>query len=169
MDARSDIEPSPTTAVEPAGMIMPPTWRFINVSPLNKRRWENFKANRRGYWSLWLFLALFVLSLFAEFIANDKPMFVWVNGRPFFPAVITYPDTAFDKQHDPNLFGTAADFRDDYLMGLIEKEHGTVIWPPIHFSYNTQVSHPPSPFPSKPTWMLTEKDCEFAAAHKFAK
>ena len=156
-------------AVGITGLDAPPTRQRIAISPLNKRRWENFKANRRGYWSLWLFLALFVLSLFAEFIANDKPMFVWVNGRPFFPAVITYPDTAFAKQHDPNLFGTAADFRDDYLMGLIEKEHGTVIWPPIHFSYNTQVSHPPSPFPSKPTWMLTEKDCEFAATHKFAK
>ena len=88
------------------------------MSPLNKRRWENFKANRRGYWSLWLFLVLFILSLFAEFIANDKPIFICVNGQPYFPAVITYPDTAFAKA-GPKLFGTAADYRDDYLMGLI--------------------------------------------------
>src|SRR3569833_2239334 len=54
-------------------------------------------------------------------------------------------------------------------MGLIEKENGTVVWPPIRFSYNTQVSKPPSPFPSKPTWMLTQQDCEWAAAHNFAK
>ena len=92
------------------------------ISPLNKRRWENFKANRRGYWSLWLFLALFVISLFAEFIANDKPIYIHVNGQSFFPAVVTYPDTAFAKEQDPNLFGTAADYRDDYLMDLIKKE-----------------------------------------------
>ncbi len=83
--------------------------------------------------------------------------------------MLTYSDTTFAKTPDPLLFGTAADYRDDYLMGLIKKEHGAVIWPPIRFSYNTQVSKPPSPFPSKPTWMLTQKDCEFAATHGFAK
>ena len=83
--------------------------------------------------------------------------FIWVNGQSYFPAVITYPDTAFAKTPDPNLFGTAADYRDDYLMGLIQKEGGFVIWPPVRFSYNTQVSNPPSPFPSKPTWMLTRR------------
>jgi microcin C transport system permease protein len=67
------------------------------------------------------------------------------------------------------LFGTAADYRDDYLMKLIENEHGTIVWPPIRYSYNTQVSRPPSPFPSKPTWMLNAQDCEFAATHNFAK
>jgi microcin C transport system permease protein len=82
---------------------------------------------------------------------------------------VTYPDTAFGKPNDPNLFGTAADYRDPYLIDLIKKEGGTVVWPPIHFSYNTQVSKPPSPFPSKPTWLLNEKDCAFAASHGFAK
>ena len=67
------------------------------------------------------------------------------------------------------LFGTAADYRDDYLMKLIENENGTMVWPPIRYSYNTQVSRPPSPFPSKPTWMLNAQDCEFAATHNFAK
>ncbi|MGB7858472.1 MAG: hypothetical protein WBL48_21540, partial [Pseudolabrys sp.] len=85
--------------------------RWIKISPINKRRWENFKANRRGYWALWLFLAMFLISLFAEFIANDKPIFIHVNGRFFFPAVFTYPDTAFAKGDDPSLFGTAADYR----------------------------------------------------------
>ena len=79
------------------------------------------------------------------------------------------PTPPSPRRKDPNLFGTAADYRDDYLMGLIDKEGGFLIWPPIHFAYNTQVSHPPSPFPSKPTWMLTQKDCEFAATHNFAK
>jgi microcin C transport system permease protein len=169
MDVRTAIKPPETTAVGTAGLDVPPTGQRIAISPINKRRWENFSANRRGYWSLWLFLALFVISLFAEFIANDKPIYIHVNGKSFFPAVMTYPDTAFAKDNDPNLFGTAADYRDDYLMGLITKEGGTVVWPPIRFSYNTQVSKPPSPFPSKPTWMLTQKDCDYAASHGFAK
>ncbi|MGC2158528.1 MAG: ABC transporter permease, partial [Pseudolabrys sp.] len=58
------------------GLAAPPTTKAISISPLNKRRWENFKANRRGYWALWIFLTLFVISLFAEFIANDKPIFI---------------------------------------------------------------------------------------------
>jgi len=169
VDARTGIKSPDTTAVGPAGLAVPPSRRFIALSPINRRRWENFKANRRGYWSLWLFLALFLISLFADFIANDKPIYIHVNGRSFFPAVATYPDTAFAKTPDPNLFGTAADYRDDYLMGLINQEGGTVIWPPVRYSYNTQVSRPPSPFPSKPTWMLSQKDCEFAASHGFAK
>jgi microcin C transport system permease protein len=70
-----------------------------------------------------------------DFCSNDKPIFIHVNGRFFFPAVFTYPDTAFSKEEDPSLFGTAADYRDEYLIGLIEKEGGTVIWPPIRFSF----------------------------------
>jgi microcin C transport system permease protein len=169
VDAGPAIKSPDTTAVGIAGLDVPPERHWIAVSPINRRRWENFKVNRRGYWSLWIFLALFLISLFAEFIANDKPIYINVNGRSFFPAVVTYPDTAFAKTPDPLLFGTAADYRDDYLMGLIQKEHGAVIWPLIRFSYNTQVSKPPSPFPSKPTWLLTQKDCEFAATHAFAK
>jgi len=158
-----------TTAVGAGGLVVPPTRKLIAISPINRRRWDNFKANRRGYLSLWLFLGMFIVSLFAEFIANDKPIYIHVNGQSFFPALVTYPDTAFSKEKDPNLFGTAADYRDDYLMGLIKKENGTVLWPPVRFSYNTQVSKPPSPFPSKPTWLLSQKDCDFAAKNNFAK
>ncbi|MDO8876719.1 MAG: ABC transporter permease [Pseudolabrys sp.] len=169
MDARIGTKSPDTTAVGVTGLAVPPERRWITISPLNKRRWESFKANRRGYWSLWVFLAMFFVSLFAEFVANDKPIYIHVNGQSYFPAVVTYPDTAFAKEKDPLLFGTAADYRDDYLMGLIKQENGIVIWPPIKFSYNTQVSKPPSPFPSKPTWMLNEKDCDFAAKNGFAK
>ena len=169
MDARAGIKVPETAAVGPGGLIVPPQRRVIAISPLNRRRWDNFKANRRGYWSLWVFLAMFLISLFAEFIANDKPIYIRVNGQSFFPAVMTYPDTAFGDPNDKNLFGTAADYRDDYLMELITKEGGTVVWPLIRFSYNTQVSKPPSPFPSKPTWLLNDKDCEFAAKNGFAK
>ena len=169
MDARVGIKSRDGTAVGISGLDVLPERRWIKISPLNRRRWESFKANRRGYWSLWLFLALFFISLFAEFIANDKPIYIHVNGQTFFPAVATYPDTAFAKAPDPNLFGTAADYRDPYLIDLIKKEGGTVVWPPVRFSYGTQVSKPPSPFPSKPTWLLNQKDCDFAASHGFAK
>ena len=126
MDARVGIKSPDSTAVGSAGLDVPPKRRWIRISPLNRRRWENFKTNRRGYWSLWIFLALFLISLFAEFIANDKPIYIHVNGRTFFPAVVTYPDTAFAKTPDPNLFGTAADYRDPYLIDMINKEGGTV-------------------------------------------
>jgi len=169
LDDRTDIKSPDTSAIGVVQLAVPPEGRWIRISPLNKRRWQNFTANRRGYWSMWVFLALFVLSLFAEFIANDKPIFIHVNGKSFFPAVMTYPDTVFGKPDDPNLFGTAADYRDPYLIGLIHKEGGLLIWPPVRFSYGTQVNKPPSPFPSKPTWMLTKADCDYAATHGFAK
>ena len=169
MDVRTGIKPPETTAVSPMGLAVLPEGKAIALSPLNKRRWENFKVNRRGYWALWIFLTMFVVSLFAEFIANDKPIFIYVNGQVFFPAVAHLSGHSLCERAGPELFGTAADFRDDYLMGLIHNEGGIIVWPPIRFSYNTQVSRPPSPFPSKPTWLLTQKDCEFAASHGFAK
>ncbi|HEU5272631.1 MAG TPA: ABC transporter permease [Xanthobacteraceae bacterium] len=153
----------------PVGPVLAPGKRAW-LSPINRRRWENFKRNRRGYVSLWIFAILFVLSLFAEFIANDKPLYLHMQGRSYFPAFVTYPDTAFGDPGDPNLFGTAADFRDDpYLKELIAKKGGWMIWPPIRFSYDTRVSRPPSPFPSKPTWALTAQDCENAIKGNFAK
>ncbi len=169
MDVRTGIKSPDTTAVGISGLDVPPEQRWIRISPLNRRRWENFKVNRRGYWSLWIFLAMFLVSLFAEFVANDKPIYIHVNGQSYFPALVTYPDTAFAKGPDKNLFGTAADYKDDYLMGLIKQEGGTVIWAPVHYSYNTQVSNPPSPVPSKPTWLLNAKDCAFAAKNGFGK
>ena len=120
MDAETGLKSPDTTAIGVGGLAVPPSQHLIAISPINKRRWANFKANRRGYWSLWIFLVLFLVSLFAEFIANDRPIFIDVNGKWFFPAVVTYPDTAFAKEKDPMLFGTAADYRDPYLMGLIE-------------------------------------------------
>jgi microcin C transport system permease protein len=143
VDARTAIKEPDNTEVGPGYPNVPPERRWIKVSPINRRRWENFKVNRRGYWSLWIFLALFLVSLFAEFIANDKPIYIHVNGRSYFPAVVTYADTDFARQPDPLMFGTAADYRDPYLMDLIKDQGGTVIWPPIRYSYDTQVSHPP--------------------------
>jgi microcin C transport system permease protein len=138
----------------------PPARRFA-LSPLNKRRWQNFKRNRRGYWSLWLFLVLFGISLFAEFIANDKPFLILMDGKAYFPAVVTYPETAFGGD-----FETAADYRDPYLQDLIAKKGGTVIWPPIRYSYNTHNLDLPTPAPSPPTWQLTEAQCKSVVEKK---
>ena len=66
--------PIETTTTSPLGSAVPVTRHPFQPSPLNQRRWQNFKANRRGYWSFWIFMVLFVLSLFADVLANDKPV-----------------------------------------------------------------------------------------------
>src|ERR1700756_4926197 len=113
----------------------------FEFSPLNARRWHNFKANRRGYVSLWLFLVLFVISLFAEFIANDRPLFIHFDGKSYFPVFVTYPDTEFG-----DTLGTAADYRDPYLQRFLEQHNATVIWTPSGSSYHPTNNRPPSPF-----------------------
>ena len=101
MDAPARQDFTETAVDTPVGSLQPVILHRFRLSPLNRRRWESFKANRRGYWSLWIFLAMFLISLFAEFIANDKPVYIHVNGKTFFPAVMTYPDTAFAKTARP--------------------------------------------------------------------
>jgi microcin C transport system permease protein len=154
-----------TPDVEPTGPLGL-TWfpRGFELSPLNARRWQKFKANKRGYWSLWIFLVLFFLTLFAEFIANDKPIFIHVNGKNYFPVIFTYPDTEFGDD-----LGTAADYRDSYTQKFLADHNAIQIWPPIPFSYKTINERPPSAFPSKPTWMLNKKDCDFAAKNGYAE
>jgi microcin C transport system permease protein len=156
LDARTTLNapvPAPTSPVEVvAGAPLP---RWYTLSPLNKRRWQNFTRNRRGYWSMWLFLALFFISLFAEFIANDKPFLILMSGKAYFPAVINYPETAFGGE-----FETAADYRDPYLSELIAKKGGTVVWPIIRYSYDTHNLDLPTPAPSPPTWKLSEEQCK---------
>jgi microcin C transport system permease protein len=129
--------------------------RRFTLSPLNLRRLQNFKANRRGYWSLWMFLTLFIVSLFAEFIVNDKPYYISFEGKSYFPTFFSYPETDFGGD-----FETAADYRDPYLQDLIAKKGGYMLWPPIRFSYSTHNLDLPTPAPSKPTWLLTEKECQ---------
>jgi microcin C transport system permease protein len=170
VDARTADKAPETPLITPTGPILAPARGRFALSPINRRRWESFKRNRRGYISLWIFAFLFAISLFAEVIANDRPLYVRFDGKSFFPVFFTYPDTAFGDKGDPNLFGTAADFRDDpYLAELIAKKGGWMIWPPVRFHYDTRLSKPPAPFPSKPTWALTEKDCEAAIKGNFAK
>ncbi len=101
------------------------------LGPMGKRRWSVFKANRRGYYSLVLFVVLYVLSLGAEVIANDKPVVLSHHGDLYFPALVAYPETAFGGE-----FETEADYRDPYVQQLIE-DGGWAIWPIIPFSYDT--------------------------------
>jgi microcin C transport system permease protein len=131
--------------------------RRFRISPLNRRRWETFKAHRRGLWSLWIFLVLFGLSLFAELIANDKPLLVEYGGHYYMPIFKSYPETLFG-----GIFETEAVYRDPAVKEMIAENGGWILWPPIRFSYNTPNKNPPMAFPVKPAWMLTEKDCKAA-------
>jgi microcin C transport system permease protein len=158
MDAR--LSPAPAIAKPSAPAAAGRRWG-ITLSPINRRRWENFKANRRGYWSLWIFLTLFVVSLFAEFIANDKPFFLSFDGKVYFPVLVDYPETAFGGD-----FETAADYRDPYLQKLIAEKGGYMLWPPVRFSYSTRNLDLPTPAPSKPTWLLTEAECKEVVERK---
>ena len=153
MDARSaTVVPADAPA---------PSRQWLLVSPLNRRRWQNFKANGRGYVSFWLFLVLFLVSLFAEFIANDKPFLVQYDGKLFFPAVVAYPETAFGGD-----FETATDYRDPFVQEKIATKGGSIWWPPIRYSYDTHNLDLPTPAPSKPTWMLTEAECKPVVVRK---
>ena len=109
-------------------------------------------ANRRGLIALYLFLVVFLVTLFAEFIANDRPLLVKYDGHYYVPVLATYPETAFGGE-----FETAADYRDPFLKNLIAEKGGTVLWPPIRYSYNTHNLDLPTPAPSPPTWLLSEE------------
>jgi len=125
----------------------------IAISPITRRRIENFKRNRRGFWSFWLFLVLFISSLFAEVIANDRPILVSYEGALYSPVLKAYPETVFGGE-----FETEADYRDPFVADLINAK-GWMIWPPIHFSYDTVNLNLPVPAPAPPdrvNWLGTD-------------
>lgn len=127
--------------------------RFLNPSPITRRRLRQFRANRRGYWSLWIFFVLFILALGAEFIANDKPLLVRYQDQFYYPVFQTYPETTFGGD-----FETATDYRDPYVQELIEAD-GWIIWPLIPYSYQTINYNLPTPAPSPPdgdNWLGTD-------------
>jgi microcin C transport system permease protein len=157
--AEIDAPPRPQVPPGPAAREPGPPPRRPALSPLNRRRWRNFRSNKRGYWSFWIFLVLFVVTLFAELIANDKPLVILFKGHVYAPVIVTYPETAFGGD-----FETEADYRDTYLIGLIRDAGGTMVWPPIRYSYDTINRNLPTPAPSPPTWMLTDDQCREAAA-----
>ena len=133
----------------------------IAITQVTRRRIENFKANRRGFFSLWLFLILFIASLGAELIANDKPLVVHFDNGFYFPAFKSYPETVFGGE-----FKTEADYRDPFLDDLIN-DNGWMIWPPIHFSYDTINYDLPVPSPAPPSsenWLGTDDQGRDVAA-----
>jgi microcin C transport system permease protein len=158
MDVKTSPPPVETAVVPQTVAVAGPR---LGLSPMNRRRWDNFSANRRGYWCLWVFLVLFVLSMFAEFIANDRPIYISYGGKSYFPIFVAYPETTFGGE-----FETAADFRDPFVQKLIADKGGTMIWPPIRYSYDTHNLDLPTPAPSKPTWLLAEKDCQTVVERK---
>lgn len=128
---------------------------LFDLSPINRRRWANFKANRRAIWSLRIFLICFVVSLFAEVIANDKPILVKYDGGYYTPILKFYPETAFGGD-----FETEADYHDPFLADLIATgpeggQTGWMLWPVIPYSYDTisyDVGRAPAP-PSAQHWL----------------
>jgi len=130
-----------------------PRFLGIPITPITARRLHNFRANRRGYWSLWVFGVLFVLTLGAEFIANDKPLLVYFDGAFYFPVFAAYPETTFDGE-----FATEAEYRDPFVQDLIN-EKGWMVWPPVPFSYDTINYDLRTPVPSPPSaenWLGTD-------------
>ncbi|WP_274630741.1 ABC transporter permease [Arvimicrobium flavum] len=121
------------------------------LSPLNQRRWQNFKANRRGYWSLWIFLVLFVLSMFSEFLANDRPILASYKGEILFPTIVDYPEEKFGG------FLAITDYRDPFIQEEI-KANGWLIWPPVRYSYRTVNNEIPEAAPAKPSWRYTKEE-----------
>lgn len=116
----------------------------MHLSPINRRRLDNFKANRRGYWSLWLFLILFFSTLFAELIANDRPILVGFADELYAPIVKDYPETVFG-----GFLETPTEYADPEVQEMIEAQ-GWILWPPIRFSYDTVNYTLDQPAPSPP-------------------
>ncbi|MGF1714520.1 ABC transporter permease [Photobacterium chitinilyticum] len=123
------------------------------MNPLTKERLARFRAHKRGYWSLWLFALLFFISLFAELIANDKPLLIRFDGNWYFPIVEQYTETEFGGE-----FESEADYTDPYVADLIEAK-GFTLWPIIRFSYDTINYDLTGPAPSPPdrvNWLGTD-------------
>ena len=137
------------------GQVLPPagdTFLGRRITPLTRRRLDNFRANRRGFWSLWIFLVLFFASLFAEFIANDRPLLIQYDGAYYVPVFRNYPETAFG-----GFLPSEADYRDPAVNQMIN-EKGWIVWPLIPFSHRT-ITDAPGPYPAAPSatdWLGTD-------------
>ena len=146
MDARTEEQDLNVAGVKPQGR-----WR---LSPMNQRRWRNFKANKRGFWSLWIFLVLFIASLMAPILANEKPLIISYDGGYYFPIAEFYPETAFGGE-----FETEAEYRDEYVQELISEKGGWMLWPPLRYADNTINYETTVPFPAPPSaenWLGTD-------------
>ena len=122
------------------------------ITPLTRRRLDNFSANRRGFWSLWIFLVVFGVTLVAELIANDRPLLIRYDGAFYMPVFHSYPETTFG-----GFFPTEADYTDPEVKSLIEAK-GWILWPPIPYRYDT-ITNAPGPYPAAPSrsdWLGTD-------------
>ena len=151
MDARVE---RPTARSEVPGGEVParvetaaPERGWFELSPLNKRRWRVFKANKRGYYSFIIFTTLFIITLFAEFFANDKPFLVKYDGAYYTPIFKMYTEKQFGGE-----FETEADYRDPEVQRLIHEKGGWMVWPLIPYSYRTIKLDLPVPAPAPPSW-----------------
>ncbi len=119
----------------------------MNLRPITVRRISAFKANKRGYYSAWIFLVMFVLSLFAEFIANDRPLLIHYHGAFYAPVLRDYAEDAFGD----DLLPLEADYTDPELASRINAD-GWMLWPLLPYSYQTVVKNLPVPAPAPPSW-----------------
>ncbi|TBL38672.1 ABC transporter permease subunit [Hafnia alvei] len=127
----------------------------MKINPINQARWQRFKTNRRGYWSMWIFLLVFIMSLGSELIANDKPLLLRYDQHWYTPFLVNYPETTFGGD-----FKTATDYQDPLIRSNIE-QHGWAIWAPIRYSYNSINFATEVPFPSPPSaqhWLGTNEN-----------
>lgn len=125
----------------------------LQLSPINQRRFSTFRNNRRAWWSFVLFSVLFVVSMAAEFVANDRPLLIRYQGDWYFPVAVDYLET--DLGGD---FATSADYHDPWLVEQIES-NGWILWPPVPYSYDTHINNLPGPAPTPPTadnWLGTD-------------
>jgi microcin C transport system permease protein len=152
------------------GRVGASAWRrrgaHLRLSPINRRRWHNFKSNRRGFWSLLIFAVLFVVTLFAELIANDKPIVLLYKGEVLFPAFVDYPESKFGG------FLATTDYKDPVILEEIEK-NGWAIWPLIgHSAQSINKDYPRVKnaeghclgFPAPAPWMTKAELCEATPA-----
>ena len=145
-----DVPPHPNTAEQ---ALKTEQCFGFRITPITRRRIENFKRNRRGFVSFWIFLVIFIGTLFAEVIANDKPLLIKFNGNFYTPTLVAYPETTFGGE-----FQTEADYRDEFVAELINRE-GWMLWPPIRFSFDTVNYDLPVPAPAPPStdnWLGTD-------------
>lgn len=129
------------------------TFLGMTLTPITRRRLANFRANKRGYWSLWIFIFLFVFSLFAELIANDKPLVVRYQGETYFPILKSYPATTFGGQ-----LYSEPDYADPVIRKLIN-DRGWAIYPIIPYGLRTVDFWDYRPLPSPPSarhWLGTD-------------
>ena len=145
VDARdvqgSAVQNSVDDLTAPTPSVLPAAPRYR----LARRRWANFRENRRAYFSLWVFLALFFVTLPAELVANDKPLLVRFDGAFYFPVFQSYPETTFG-----GTFASETEYRDPFVRELIS-EQGWTLWPPVRFSYDTVNYDLARPSPAPPS------------------